>query len=139
MLTFGEFAQRWQKHRDVTFLLSFDDGCRVLAGGRQMRTVIGAVNFDQSFSRAADGADRLSQGRARTARLPLITDWTCHAPASHTSPRVGNLRTRRNNRAICAHNPSEIRENSQEYGLQPAVMRHWPGSVRRSWHVRSKE
>ncbi len=123
MLPLGQLLDRRHQHRHIAFLLTLHHRRRVFSRRREMRAVSRAVDLHQTLRRAADRTNRLCQRRTLASRLALITDWTCHAPASHTSPRVGNARRRVRSRAICPYNPAEIITDSSEYGLQPAVVR----------------
>ena len=78
MLPFGESMQRGQKHRDVVFLLPFDNSGRVLAGAGQVRTVIRTLDFHEAFGAAADSADGLMQCRAGPSWLARFTHRAGH-------------------------------------------------------------
>ena len=78
MLPFGQTLKGRQQHRDIVFLLPFHDGCWMLARRRQIRAVIGALNFCESLRAAAHRADRLMQSRTRAAWLTCVADWTGH-------------------------------------------------------------
>ena len=91
LLAFRQFAHRWQQHGDIAFLLPAHNRRGMLAGGSEMRAIRGTVDFNETFCGAADGADGLSQRGTLAPSLALIADRTGHAPASHTSPHVGNV------------------------------------------------
>jgi hypothetical protein len=77
-LPFGQALQQGQEHRAVCFLLSLDNRRRVRPGTREVAAVSGAVDFDEAFRPAADGADLSAHGGARALGFALIADRTQH-------------------------------------------------------------
>jgi hypothetical protein len=88
MLTFSEMSNRRQQEGNVTLLLTFHLCRRMLAGSRQMRTVIGTRDLDKSLRGATHRAYRLAQGRTRATSFALSAGRAGHTPASHTLRRI---------------------------------------------------
>jgi hypothetical protein len=73
MLPLGQVVDRRQQRSDVAFLLFLDDSRRMLARRRQMNARFRAIDLDQTFRPAADGAD------ARPERWAVATPFSATA------------------------------------------------------------
>ena len=78
ILPLRELANRREQNGDIMLLLPLDLRRRVFPRRRQVRTVLGTIDLDQTFGRAADGADGLAECRTRSAAIALTTRRALH-------------------------------------------------------------
>src|SRR5688572_4702702 len=84
MLPLCEMTNRREQGRDITFLPTFHLCRRVLTCRRQVRAVLRTIDLDEALRRAAHRANRLTEGRTRSASLALSAGRAGHTPASHS-------------------------------------------------------